>query len=255
MTEQAPHGAPWHRDLPESPWLGELARQIDDDPRVLAVLLTGSWAHDMATEHSDVDLLVIMAHDDVSWRRRSTDGIDVQTMTLERLRQIPRDPGRWWDRYYYCRTRVLLDRSEGHVPNLVETWANLSPAEVSESLDYHLEAYLNFLYRSLKSHRDGRARLARLDACESLPWAVALAFAVHGRVRPTNKYVAWELEHHPIEEPGWSCREIVSLLEDILDSGCATAQRTLFGLIEAKARRHGFGGVIDGFDGIALIRG
>ena len=222
---------------------------------MLTVLLTGSWAHGVNTEHSDVDLLVIMARDDVSWRRRCREGIDMQTMTLERLRQIPADPSRWWDRYSFCRTRVLLDRSEGHVPALIQAWANLSPAEVSEALDYHIEAYLNFLYRSLKSHREGRGRLARLDACESLPWALALAFAVHGRVRPTNKYVGWELEHYPIDVPGWSCPEFTALLDDILDHGSAHAQRTLFRLIEERARRIGFGGVIDGFGGIDLIRG
>lgn len=245
----------WLGHLPHSRRLDDLATHIDADDRALAVLLTGSWAHDMATEHSDIDLLVILARDSLSWRRDVRDGVDVQTMTLERLRHVPDDPGRWWDRYTFCRTRTLLDRSDGHVDALLQRWCCLSPNEVLLALDFHLEAYLNYLYRSLKSHREGRMGLARLDASESLTWALSLAFAVHGRVRPVNKYVAWELEHDPIDEAGWSAPEFLALLDAILDTGDAGAQRALFGLIEPPARRLGYGGVIDGFSGLDLLRG
>nr|WP_040563359.1 nucleotidyltransferase domain-containing protein [Kineosphaera limosa] len=241
--------------MPASPWLDEIVDRIDADLRVLTVLLTGSWAHGMATEHSDVDLIVVLSRDELSSRRFSHGVVDVHTVTLERLRHIPPEPGRWWDRYFYCRARPVLDHTDGHVPSLVTAWACLSPPEVFACIDFHLEGYLHYLYRSLKSHRESRARLARLDACESLPWALALAFGAHGRVRPINKYVAWELEHHPIEEPGWSAGEVMGLIEAILDTGDADAQRTLFGLIERKTRQLGFGGVIDSFAGVQTLRG
>lgn len=145
-----------------------MAARIDADPRVLTVLLTGSWAHDMATEHSDVDLIVVLSRDGLPSRRMVHGVVDLHTVTLDRLRNIPPEPGRWWDRYMYCRARPVLDNSDGHVPNLVQAWGCLAPPEINACIDFHLEGYLSYLYRSLKSHREGRARLAgstRARAC------------------------------------------------------------------------------------------
>lgn len=245
----------WHAQLPPSPVLDELAAAVDADPRVLSVVLTGSWARDMATPHSDIDLFLIVERGDLEWTRTTRAGIDVQTVVLDRLRRVPSDPSRWWDRYSYCRTKVLLDRSEGAVPRLLDMWSQLSDTEIVAAIDFHIEGYLHYLYRSLKGMRDQQTYAARLDAAESLPWALSLLFAVNGRVRPSNKYVQWELERHPIAGEGWEAERVLDLLRQVLDTGAPTAQRALFALIEPRARAHGFGGVIDSFRGVSLLRG
>ena len=61
---------------------------------------------------------------------------------------------------------------------------------------------MNFAYRALKSHRDGRPLEARLDAAESLAWLLHVVFTLAGRLRPYNKYLPWELREHPLGGAG-----------------------------------------------------
>lgn len=244
----------WFDDLPPSPQLDALVERVENDEHILGVLLTGSWAHGMATEHSDVDVLLVRDRPDLSWERRTEELVDVAAISLDRLRDIPADPRRWWDRYTYARARVLLDRTDGYLQRVLDRWGTLTDDEAAATIDQHIDGYLTYLYRSLQDHREGRALAARLDACESLPWALPLVFAVHRRVRPANKYLAWELEHAPFDGDEWSGERILSLTTAILD-GSPDAQRDLFALIEPATRRLGFGGVIDGFGpGLALLR-
>ena len=57
---------------------------------------------------------------------------------------------------------------------------------------------MNMLYRSLKNARVGLELASLLDAQESIPWFLEFVFTVHGRLRPYNKWLEWELEQHPL---------------------------------------------------------
>jgi hypothetical protein len=61
-----------------------------------------------------------------------------------------------------------------------------------------LDGYVNMAFRALKSDRDGRPLERRLDAAESVHWWLDVVFTLEGRVRPYNKYLAWELREHPL---------------------------------------------------------
>ena len=80
----------------------------------------------------------------------------------------------------------------------------------------------------MKSHRDGRPEAAHLDAAESLPYALETLFALHRRVRPYNKYLRWELEHHPLGDPRWDAGRLLPVLRRILADGDPGTQRALF---------------------------
>ena len=80
---------------------------------------------------------------------------------------------------------------------------------------------------------------------EAVPYALRTIFALADRVRPYNKYLEWELRHHPLE--GWNADELLPLLERIL-IGEPEALHELFELIEGWARREGFGDVVDGWE-------
>lgn len=247
----------WYDGLPAAARLDDLVRRVDGDDNIVGVLATGSWAHGMATEFSDVDLVLVVERnlDHSTWRHLE-DRYDVSVLPVARLRDIPRDPGRWWDRYRFARATVLLDRADGAVQRLVDAWRTLTPAEVTDAVDLYLDAYLTYANQSLKSAREDRPGPARLDAAESIPWALTLMFAVHGRVRPANKYLEWELEHEPFDTPGWDAAHVLDLVNRVLDDGSPQAQQEIFALIEPAVRRLGFGGVLDGFGpGLALLRG
>jgi len=107
-------------------------------------------------------------------------------------------------------------------------------AVVREALD----GYINQTYRSLRYG-------TRLDAVEAIPYALRTIFALADRVRPYNKYLEWELRHHPLED--WNADDLLPLLDRVL-TGEPDAQRELFRRIEDPARREGFGDVIDGWE-------
>jgi hypothetical protein len=82
-----------------------------------------------------------------------------------------------------------------------------------------------------------------LDAQDSVRWYFEFVFAVHGRVRPFNKWLEWELANHPL-----AAGVDMDRLERIARTGDLGEQAALFGGAEALARERGLGAVIDGWE-------
>lgn len=235
----------WATGLPNSPRLDDLVAKVDADENVVGVALTGSWVHGMATEYSDVDLYLILRERSDDWRRSRVDGLDIELCELRHFRKVPKDPGRWWNRYTMVRSRVVLDRLDGEITELFARWGRLSDEETQIAIDYYFDPYLAYTDRCLREHRVNLAMAAHLDAVESLAWAVRLMFALNQRVPPTNKYLTWELEKFPFDRPGWEPQVLLDLIRRILVSGDADAVRTMFDLFEPALRARGFGGALD----------
>lgn len=238
----------WVTGLPPSQGLDDLVAKVEAEENVVGVALTGSWAHGMATEYSDVDLYVVLRERTDAWRRTRVDGLDIELLELRQLRAVPRDPGRWWDRYSLVRAEVILDRLDGEITDLFARWGRLSGEETEIAIDYYLDPYLAYTDRCLREHRVGLKVAAHLDAVEGLAWAVRLMFALNERVPPTNKYVTWELEHFPFDRPGWESPVLLDLICKVLVGGDAGAVRSLFHLFEQALRERGFGGALDMWD-------
>lgn len=232
--------------LGTTPELDRLLWRARSDNTVVGVYLFGSAAREgMATRHSDVDVCAVLAGPSDEWATRRSPAIDVVVRTLDDLRDVPADPVDWWDRYACSTVRILLDRTDGALAAALHAQATLTGAEVGRALATYLDGYVNFAYRSLKSHRDGRAFEAKLDAIESIAWALPVVFALHHRLRPYNKYLRWELARRPLAD-GWiDGATLLDLVGRITDDGDATAQRELFERIEPAARGAGFGPTID----------
>jgi len=199
------------------------------------VILTGSRARGTATARSDYDVTIAVAEQSQPWRHTArTDRLDEVVCTVAALA----DTSVHWQRYSYRGAKVLLDRLDGGIADLVERQATLSAEEVSHRARGSLDAYLNQLYRCVKSRRDGFADAALLDEAESLPWLLETVFALHSRLRPYNKYLRWELENFPL--PGdWNT--------ELLPDRVRTASLRLFPAVEELARRTGHGEVLDGW--------
>ena len=129
-----------------------------DDPDILGLVLTGSAARgDIATEHSDVDVLVVYAEsgDRRSHKSRHVDEIPV---TLAALEEVPEfGTAGWYGRWALAHVQVLRDRTDGRITAACERNATLTPEEQRSILIDHdrLDGYVNYAYRALKSHRDG----------------------------------------------------------------------------------------------------
>ncbi len=196
---------------------------------LLGILLSGSAGRGYATERSDLDVVVVLA-DEAAATRHTVHSPDVDEAVdswSELLEVPPFGTGGWWFRWTYAHAPVLLDRTGGELTAAARRQAVLTPDEADAMLIEHdrLDGWINFAYRALKNDRDGRPVEARLDAAESVPWLLDVVFSIAGRVRPYNKYLPWELRHHPLE--GWLSDELLGLVERTL-AGDVGAVRDTF---------------------------
>lgn len=208
-----------------------------DDPSILGLILSGSAARGMATERSDVDVFVVWAEPGKHHTTHST-AIDEITDSLVELEEIsPYGTRGWWGRWAYAYSEVLRDETQGRITAAVRRIPRVDEHEQRAILvDYDcLDGWINYAYRSLKSHRDGRAFEAHMDAVESLPWLLDVVFTLAGRVRPYNKYLAWELRTHPLAVPEWSAKEFLPEIQSIL-AGDPTALRSMFEVVDREVR-------------------
>ena len=208
-----------------------------DDSSIVGLVLSGSAARGMATERSDVDVFVVR-DDDEAREKRATTAIDEIPISLADLEQVDRyGTGDWYFRWSFAYAQVLRDDTGGRVTDAVRRQATVDDDEQRWVLtdQDRLDGYVNFAYRSLKSHRDGRLLEARLDAAESLPWLLDVVFALAGRLRPYNKYLPWELREHPLACPEWSAAAFLPELELLLAGDPAAVRRT-FSVVDREVR-------------------
>lgn len=206
---------------------------------LLGLVLSGSAARGMATERSDLDVMVVLSDDAAAGRStEKSSEVDEIVDSWTDLTTVPAfGSEHWWYRWSYAWVPVLLDRTDGALTAAVRRQATLPPEEADAVLIDHdrLDGWLNFAYRSLKADRDGRPMEARLDAAESVPWLLDVVFAMAGRVRPYNKYLAWELREHPLDD--WAADDLLGLVQRTLD-GDAAAVRETFARVRAACTAH-----------------
>ena len=202
----------------------------------------------MVDERSDWDVCVVLAdaaaRDEFAREFPSGHGarVEIVTATLDDLRG---NRSEHW-RYAAAHADVVLDRTDGELARVVAEQESLPSGTRDAVVHEALDGYINQTYRSLRYG-------TRLDAAEAIPYALRTIFALEDRVRPYNKYLEWELRHHPLE--GWKADELLPLLDRVL-TGDAEKQRELFRRIEEAARRDGFGDVVDGWEpDVAWLRG
>jgi hypothetical protein len=221
--------------------LEALLEEARGDDNVVGVVVFGSRGKGaFVTEQSDWDVFVVVReqHGD----RPFVHGARLETVeiTIDELRNLPQ-----WNRYSLTWGEPQLDKT-GEVAAALRDAVRVDPATAGEPLD----GYVNSYYRSAKNARVGLEFPSLLDAQESVGWFLEFVFAVHGRLRPYNKWLAWELEQHPLP---WND---LPRLERIARTGAIAEQQALFRDAESIARTHDLGAVIDGWEpDVAWLRG
>jgi len=194
----------------------------------------------MVDARSDWDVCVVLAdqgaRDEFAREFPSAHGapVEIITTTLDAIRGTRSEHAR----YASAHADVVLDRTGGELTRVVAEQESLPGGSRDAIVREALDGYINQTYRSLRYG-------TRLDAVEAIPHALRTIFALSGRVRPYNKYLEWELRHHPLD--GWSADELLPLLDRVL-TGEPEAQHELFARVEEPARREGFGDVVDGWE-------
>jgi hypothetical protein len=225
--------------MPSSALSTLLGRARADD-NVVGVVPHGSRARGLyVTEQSDLDA-VIVVHE-LRGDYASQHGDPVETSEVTSLHRLPdwMLPALLW-------AEPVLDKT-GEVAQQLRSVTTVDPATAAEPLD----GYVNQYYRSAKNERAGLELASLLDAQESIPWFLHFVFNVHGRIRPYNKWLEWELREHPLP-----CELDLELLRHIAATGDVQSQRVLFRVAERLAREHGHTAVIDSWEpDVAWLRG
>jgi hypothetical protein len=181
--------------------------------------------------------------------------LDMCLMTLDDFRQYAA-PGTdaAWDAYAFAHVRVDHDGLDGEITMIAAGKEFLPEAIARNVAATSLDAYINATVRSSKSRRDGLIQAAALDAAEAVAPALETLFALDGRVRPYNRYLAWEIERHPPE--AWASPSEMEALVAAAAAGHPTAGQSLFAMIESAARGGGLASVVDAWeeDALALVR-
>jgi len=229
------------------------------DPAVAGVVAFGSRAVGVdLTPASDVDCFVVVAGTNVdvgAWRTPHGSPVETWPMPLEAFRRhgLPGDDFAW-NRPTFIRARVDLDKLDGEIGAIVDAKRRLAPEERSALVNTALDDTINAIYRALKSAEAGRTLAARLDAIEAIGPLLATAFALEGRVRPWNRWLAHELATEPLRTPAFA--GLTDLVERLAADPSADRLREAFRLLEGPARDTGHGAVVDGWEpDVGWLRG
>ena len=222
---------------PSVPDFEALVSELSADENVVGLLLAGSRGRGaLVRDESDYDLYVFLRERSLleayaaRYPTRHGDSIEVILRSREGFAKEPS-----WNRYTFCHVEPLFDRSSGWLGETLTAITTVDTTVAGELLD----GYINSYYRSLK----GTDELGKLfDAAESVSHFLDFVFAVHGRVRPFNKWLSWELTNHPLQ---WND---LGLLERIIRTGDLAEQAALFQEAESIARAHGLAEVVDGWE-------
>jgi hypothetical protein len=166
-----------------------LLRQARADPDVLGVVLTGSHAQGLATPGSDYDVKVILRDDagagtQTRYPVDAFPNVDLRVMPLrEFVAYAGWDTPFAWDRYSFAHARILEDPS-GIISALVAEKGRIPAEHQSSFMRAALDAFINCVYRALKCTRRENRLCARLEASEAVQHALAVIFALEGRIRP-----------------------------------------------------------------------
>lgn len=220
--------------------LDALLAEARQDENVIGVVVHGSRGRGLHVHNrSDWDVIVVVR--ERTGRYGSRHGDTLETVEVESLTDLPD-----WMLPAVTWTTPALDKT-GAVAAELAAVTKVDPATAAEPLD----GYVNSYYRSAKNAGAGLELAAFLDAQESIPYYLDFVFAVHGRVRPYNKWLEWELREHrlPMELD-------LERLERIARTGALEDQQALFREAERLARELGHGATIDGWEpDVAWLRG
>ena len=236
-----------------------LLERARGDPAVVGVVVFGSRAAGpYARDDSDVDAFVVIDGSPeaaAAWSTPHGSPVEVWAMTLEAFRAhaLPGDAAAW-NRPALIRARADLDKLDGEIGRIVDRKRRLEPDEARALVDSALDDAINSMYRALRNLEGGRELGGRLDALESIGPLLTTVFALEGRVRPFNKWLAFELEQEPLRTPAFA--GLLERIAGLTAEPAAEHIRAAFRMLEGPARAAGHGAVVDGWEpDVAWLRG
>ena len=230
----------------------EYIRKATQDDRILGVIIVGGRAKGIFTDHSDYDVILVTTDEGFGAVKKEypkTEYIDSLPHAISEFREHAKYGTRTqYDRYTFTHNTVLVDKT-GEMQKLVDEKGALESDEAHKIAHDALGGYLNSLYRSLKNFRDGNMLASQLDASKTIPRILTFLFAIEGRVRPYNKFLVWELEHHPLTKLPVSASDLTDQIQTILQTGDVETQKEILTMMRKLAIENGHQDEVDDWEG------
>jgi hypothetical protein len=227
----------------------KIYEEAKKDPNIIGFFLGGSRGKGFQTKYSDYDTYIIVEDNVVKEYKekypfRKYKGVDLIVFSYTEFENsAPWGSPEVFDRYSYSHVKALIDKN-GKIQETIDELAKVPEKFLSKFIAGSLDAYINFLYRSLKCIRDGDVEAARLEAAFSIPGFLNVIFAIHNaRIRPYYKYLKWELEKFPLVKFPLTASEIITNLMKILDNADCKTQQKFLKITEQILTKEGFGHV------------
>jgi len=220
----------------------KLKEEAETDSDILGFFLSGSRGKGFGGESSDYDIVMIVKDDKTQFYEEKFSAVEDKEIDLtvfsysEFEHHAEWGGDKQWDRYNYAHCRALVDKN-GTIQTMIDEKGKVPEDELKHFIEGALDAYINYLFRSLKCHRDGNILGARLEATYSIPFMLDVVFAIHGRrLRPYYKYLEWELKTYQLEKLTMSPNEFMAGLAQILDDADPSIQQRYLEAIEETCK-------------------
>ena len=222
------------------------------DDRIIGIMLSGGRAKGVATENSDYDVILITTDDGIEGVTNDypkTDYIDSIPKAITQFREHAATGTRTqYDKDTFTHVTALVDKT-GEIQKLIDEKGTLEPDKVKKVAHDALGGYLNSLHRSLKNFRDDNILAAHLDAIETIPRILTFVFAIEHRVRPFNKFLAWELEQYPLVKLPMAAADFLKIINTIAQTGDAQTQIEFLVIMKTLALDNGYNDEIADWEG------
>ena len=240
----------------DDPAIAALRAEAAADPDVLGVILTGSRALGVITDESDDDAAFLVtdaamaryAHDGREPSRGHTMQPPISTTDLwhQAVGSLRAEQLQGWEYRMWMDARVIYDRT-GAITAALDALQRIPAAQAPVLIVGWYDAYLNALYRSLKSWRRGNMLGGRLEAADSLDPLLCMLFALEHHWRPFSSRLWRHLDK--LDRQGWQPNELAGVLLELLASGDPRRQQTVARRVVTLLEGRGYGAVYASWNG------
>lgn len=236
----------------------KILKEAESDQNVIGFVLGAGRGKGFATEYSDYDIIIIVPDEKISEYEKkyesfnSTEIIEAHVRSLSQFKEYANwggvDAGH---QYNFVYLKAQIDRT-GEIQKIIDEKSVIPADKVKEFVSGELDKYINFYYRSVKNFRDKNLVASHLDGAESVFALLSAVFGLEGRLRPYNKFLEWELKTRPLKLLPWNGDEFLEKITKIIQTGDVATQKEILNKIFELFRQHGYGAVIDGWNGYYL---
>ncbi len=232
----------------------ELLAEAKADPNILGFWLGGSRGKGTVTRFSDWDIHFVIKDEMLEKYKEKFPRYRYPNMELLLISLTGFRNWALWGtadqgyRYDYARLKALVDKT-GDLQALIDSKGKIPDKELKKFIAGSLDAYINFVYRSLKCLRDGHFLGARLEATIAIGLFFDLIFALHdGRLKPFYKYLEWEMKTYPLVKIPMLYPILLQKIGRILDDADPATQQELFAMMEEVFTKAGYEDVFKSWD-------